>query len=255
MTGQTHLLGGCLAASVALQAADAPPEAWLPGLVLGAIAGIVPDVDTPDSLFARLIPGYPEIHRGAAGRFFTVLALCVALPLYLAGRFPAWLDYLPGPLRSGVTWAQGVIPHTWLVVLPLLALGFSLISRLLQTLVRHRGVTHSLLLVGVLAYLGHLGTRQGLLEPWTSQAFLAGYVSHLVLDALTAEAVPGLLWPFSKAAVGLARVPLLGWLACKSGDAGERFLWRPALLLALAGYLTWRWQEELVALAGWLGVR
>lgn len=97
-------------------------------------------------------------------------------------------------------------------------------ARLLLFWVKHRGVTHSLILLGIVTvlaqkYLGFYGLALG-----------AGYASHLLGDMATREGVP-LLWPYGRrlhilppglrlttgglmeSLVWLATVGLLGWLA------------------------------------------
>jgi inner membrane protein len=116
-------------------------------------------------------------------------------------------------------------PHSFLgrKVLP--------VSVTLEATAGHRGVLHSLLgLVLVCAALGFAlrfwlppGLVYGVLP-----AIAAGYLSHLLLDALNPGGVP-LLWPLKK------RFSLS---LCRVGSLAERILSPPLLLLA--GYVVIR---------------
>ena len=68
----------------------------------------------------------------------------------------------------------------------------ALISLPLATLIGHRGVSHSLLAVAVLAiFLGMAGPSH------LAAPLAVGYLSHLLADGLTLSGVP-LFWPFKR---------------------------------------------------------
>lgn len=107
-------------------------------------------------------------------------------------------------------------------------------------ILRHRGPTHSLVAsLAAWAVASWLCAACGFLGA-VALAALAGYLSHLALDALTPGGVP-LLWPLSGRRVGLPVV--------RVGSALEG-LARLAILAALA-WLVWRGPLLEVALK-WL---
>ncbi|MBO9362107.1 MAG: metal-dependent hydrolase [Thermoflexus sp.] len=99
---------------------------------------------------------------------------------------------------------------------------------LLWMLVRlpHRGPTHSLAMACLWSLLGALLLR----DPGLAGAWAAGYLSHLLLDALTPRGIPW-LWPFSRQRLRLAR-----WRTGSLWDRG--ILWLSGL--AGLGLLSWR---------------
>lgn len=156
------------------------------GGVLGAFAGMVPDVD---------------LDVGSVGRAARWLGM-VGIAVGLAG------GYL---LRSGAIAAVAV------------GGGF-----LLLMLVRlpHRGPTHSLAMAGLWGALG--GLLWG--DPTLAGAWLAGYLSHLFLDALTPSGIPW-LWPFSP-----HRLRLAHWRTGSAWDLGMLVL---GGAIGLGGLLRW----------------
>lgn len=70
-------------------------------------------------------------------------------------------------------------------------------SALINAVVGHRGAMHSLLAAGLISAASLFALRPLQLNPLLSLAVTAGYVSHLLLDALNPQGVP-LLWPWEK---------------------------------------------------------
>jgi len=99
---------------------------------------------------------------------------------------------------------------------------------LLWALVRlpHRGPTHSLAMAGLWSLLGALLLR----DPGLAGAWAGGYLSHLLLDALTPQGIPW-LWPLTSERLRLAR-----WPTGSLWDYG--ILWLSGL--AGLGLLGWR---------------
>lgn len=94
----------------------------------------------------------------------------------------------------------------------------------------HRGVTHSLLAM-VAWWLAVRWVDASLHGPvWLGLAALAGYGSHLLLDAATVSGVP-LFWPASR------KYTLR---LCKTGSSLEHLVVFPLCCLALAA-VAWRW--------------
>jgi len=95
------------------------------------------------------------------------------------------------------------------------------VGKILGHLLTHRGVTHSLVFAGLLTLVLNMISL-----PWNiAIAFIAGIISHLILDTLNPMGVPW-LWPLP----GRFSIPLV-----KSSCLAERFFFMP-LMLALAAY-------------------
>lgn len=233
MTGKTHLLAGGLAAGLALHQLQAPADAWTAGLLLGLIAGLLPDIDTEASMASRMIPGYHAVHSGALGRWLAVLSLVVIGPLLLLSRLPAFVQALPAPFPAAVAWGLLHVPRSVLLGLPILAVALLLLSWLLRHVIKHRGATHSLVALALVAVLAYRFA-----DHWTATAVLAGYASHLVADFVTLEGV-SFAWPVYRHPFGLAQIPGLKVLACRTGGPVERAFWQPLITLALAGTVLW----------------
>lgn len=123
-------------------------------MMIGAIAGAVPDFDHPNSKATRSIA---PIALGGSRRY--IMALMSLGIMYLA-----WKGYLP---------YQGVMASAcWLLV---------------AAFAKHRGITHSLIGLVCAAY----AVESWLGASWT--IFAVGYASHLLADMLTDRGVP-LLW-------------------------------------------------------------
>jgi inner membrane protein len=75
-------------------------------------------------------------------------------------------------------------------------------SRLAEQTLRHRTGTHSLVITWALS-VGAFCLRQ-VFTPGACGAFLLGYLSHLLADALTISGV-SLLWPWRTRAYGVPR--------------------------------------------------
>ncbi|MGH2457787.1 MAG: metal-dependent hydrolase [Chloroflexota bacterium] len=110
----------------------------------------------------------------------------------------------------------------------------------------HRHLSHSLVglilasaVVGLL--LGQLGRATGIALALPFLGFMAGYVSHLVLDSLTIEGVP---WLFPLPAY--LGVPPWSGLRVRTGHLVEQLLVMPALL-GLIGWLGYRGGDALAA--------
>jgi inner membrane protein len=98
------------------------------------------------------------------------------------------------------------------------------IPRLLKTAVGHRGPLHSFLFAGIFTALFVFLIHT---TPATGIAFFAGYVSHILLDALNPQRVPA-FWPL-KLRIGIGLVNSCGIL--------ERYLFMPAVFLCLVWIL------------------
>jgi inner membrane protein len=143
------------AAAGAALVSQAPVLGLVTGTLIGAVGGLVPDLDHPNSKATRSIA---PIAIGGSRRYSMVL-------MSLGILFLAWQGHLP---------YDGVIAIAcWLLV---------------AALSKHRGITHSLVGLASAAYAVH--TWLG--DSWV--IFAAGYGSHLLADMVTDRGVP-ILWP------------------------------------------------------------
>lgn len=142
----------------------------------------------------------------AAHAGLVAMAICAAL-----GMASAWLPDLD-MAGSGISHA---LPLGWLP------------GRLLK----HRGVTHSLLACAVYAGIWAFWIRPELHAPllW-AEAAVAGLLSHLVLDGLTGGVA--LFWPLPPRRLGVR--------LCRTGGLWERIAVFPGLLVMVA-WSTWHW--------------
>lgn len=154
MMGKTHLMIG--AAVGAMMEAQAPGFGIVEGILVGALGGLLPDLDHPKSMLTQKVA---PISIGGDRKLSLALTAIGILVLGYRG----WL-----PLQSVA-----------MIALWVLVAAFA----------KHRGITHSLigLAWATWALQGWLGTL--------CVAFAASYGSHLVADALTHGGVP-LLWPY-----------------------------------------------------------
>jgi hypothetical protein len=142
-----------------------------PGIIVSAIASLLPDIDEPESLIAnapdaaqrRLKRGKKGVDRSTRR---SVGVLLSALQILFQG-----LAYLVRILAGG-----------------------------------HRGATHMLLIAaGLSAGMYFLGDAVGVPSLW--MWFAAGYLSHLVLDMLTPSGLE-FLWPLIRRPLHLVPRPL-----------------------------------------------
>lgn len=234
MTGKTHLIAGGLAAGFTLQQLGAPADAWTSGLLLGLVAGLLPDIDTEASMASKLLPGYHAVHSGALGRWLAVASLLLIGPWLLLSHVPGVVHGLPAPLPAVVAWVLAHLSHRVLLGLPILSIALLALSWLLRHLIKHRGATHSLVAVALVAILSYRFA-----DGWSALAIVAGYASHLLADFITLEGV-SLAWPLYRHPFGLGQIPGLKVLACRTGGPIERAFWQPIVSLALAGLVLWR---------------
>ena len=162
---------------------------------------------------------------------FVALAVVVGI---VASLMPD-LDGTDSTARTAVGLGKEQIKREWrkrprpvLIVRRVVSIPFNLFARLIP----HRGPTHwiltAVILWGVVAYAATLFN----LPPVLWVAFGAGYMSHLLADALTVAGVP-LLGPLSGRSVRFLPRPI----ALRTGSAAESVL--VSFLMALfmvAGY-------------------
>ena len=87
--GQTHAAAGILAAEIVLGASHAPLIYWPLGIALGAVAGILPDIDHPSSFLNQRLPLGRTAGTALNHRHFTHSIVATLLfSLYLHWLWP-----------------------------------------------------------------------------------------------------------------------------------------------------------------------
>lgn len=162
---------------------------------LAVLGGLLPDIDQPGSMIDQTLFGALGKSRTGAmlgGVLLLVMSAFIRIPFLTAYAF-----------RSPIL--LGLIKHygTW-ISLALGAIGAALV---IIALLKHRGITHTLLGMGLFLWMvDTLLVFLPILAPWRMVLLLvfgAGYLSHLLLDII-ADGVP-LFYPLYK---GFIRQPL-----------------------------------------------
>jgi len=201
MTGRTHLiLGACAGVPVSLIVGG---HLALPLCVAaGAVGGLLPDIDQPQSELGRLIPWpYTSVVNARGGfvmygrRWFAGKVIWHRHETHsVGGAF----------IASGVTW--GSVWAFWWV--------------LMRWAIRHGDLLPTRLSVWLSA--GRVGGV-------VAMALLAGYVSHLVADLVNVS--PQMLWwPVRRK---LVHIP--GWHGIPERSAAEHWTEAATVLAALVG--------------------
>ena len=191
MTGKTHVAigfavavaGGHLMQPISLEAypnlllQEGVPSSVLIQLLAMAVAvwvgSMAPDLDQPGSTLSRDIGG--PLGKTKVTAFVGGLSL-----IFLATRLPAILSSMPY-IRVGFLFVGCIL--------------------LLMAILKHRGLTHSLLGMGLACMAVHWGLLV-LLEDGVSFApslflpFCIGYGAHLVADSFTTSGIAPLYLPF-----------------------------------------------------------
>lgn len=224
--GKTHAAAGGLFAAAAVppltnaMGLDYSAPELLLGVGIGVVAGLLPDIDHPDSMLtAGVVPGASKLgplgrplgwllsippriigigaratmnHRGGThSALFMVLWTLLAAPLY--GAFAVFLAFVVSAILGAIA--------TLLPVVPDFSPG-SFAGWLVDTL------PHFLPLIMLSVFFG--------------------YLSHLVTDSMTNVPIPW-PWPFSKKRFFL----LPGPLRITTDSAKEKFFVRPIVVILL----------------------
>lgn len=156
MTGKTHGAIG-LAAGIGLVHVTGA-ETWWQAVIPIAVsffASLLPDIDAEQSLLQSKI--LPNLSRQTRTMIFMGVAVLLAFGYFLLEDMPLWM------------------------ILISLFLGIA-------SFAPHRTITHSLLMVV------YLGWTVNMISPEYMWAFVVGYLSHLIADAMTVSGIP-FLWP------------------------------------------------------------
>jgi len=224
MMGVTHFAAGALASAAMVPATSEvlhlglTPGEFAVGVVIGAIAGLLPDIDHPDSLLTQgKLPG---------GHIFGEL-----------GRFASWLLCWP-PRIVGVG-ARGKMNHRggthsvtfmfgWVVLAaPVYALMFGVLAFALSALLQVIGAAlgfHNPVNPGAFAHW--LWDNLGSIAPLVMASVFWGYFAHLVTDSMTNVPIPW-PWPFSKRRLFL----LPRGMRVTTGQTVETIFVRPLVII------------------------
>lgn len=198
MMGKTHVGFGVLFCAAGLPIVgnellglDFTAGQMVAGCAIGAIAGVLPDIDHPDSLITQgVIPGTKKL-----GMLAKVLGRILSVPPQVIGMFARQIGSHRGPTHSlsfAVLWT--------VFVAPLYALFFALAGMLFASLAG--AVFQFFPIVGDRAAEIGLATSWVVSGVWSqiyviSAAVCFGYLSHLFSDGLT-NAPNMYLWPISQ---------------------------------------------------------
>jgi membrane-bound metal-dependent hydrolase YbcI (DUF457 family) len=225
--GKTHSAAGCLfvAAFVPPTAralgVDLDPAELAIGVGIGAIAGVLPDIDHPDSLITHgLIPG--SKHLGPLGKAAGHL---LSIPPRIVGvGARATMNH-----RGGTHSALFMVGWT-LLAAPLYAAVFIAIAFLASLVLGALApILPQVPQLDVGALAGWFWEKIPEIMPLVMLSVFFGYLAHLVTDSMTNVPVPW-PWPFSKARWSILPAPL----RVTTDSFTENYLVRPLVVLMLA---------------------
>jgi membrane-bound metal-dependent hydrolase YbcI (DUF457 family) len=234
MLGRDHALSGALVLAALAPVLHMPADMLPAGIVLGAGAGVLPDIDHPDSSISRSFGFLTEafswlVHKLSGGHRHGTHSI-VGIAVFTAGAYAA------GALQ-GAHAAHGLVfdhkTFTWDVVPALLYMSL-LYSSALRAL--HIGGHHGDLF-GIAAALGTVFTGADLTTfhvwhwsvPLLAIATGLGCAAHIAGDELTHGGCP-ILWPVSKHEFHLLPRPL----QITTAKLCETWVIFPLLVVALA---------------------
>lgn len=191
MKGETHGAIGLATGMGVVYLVGA--DSWLDVMAMlttSFAASLLPDLDAEESLLQSML--LPNLSRKVRSMIFVGVAILLILLHILVPEIPLWV----------------------------LLIGIFL---MVAVFAPHRTVTHSLLMV---AFLGWTVYQ---ISPTYVWPFVAGYLSHLVADALTVSGVP-FFWPVS-VKVSAKKIGI----RIKTGSAADQWIGNVAIGLFLIG--------------------
>lgn len=230
--GKTHAIAGSLLVAAAappvnevLHLGVSTPELAI-GVGIGAIAGVLPDIDHPDSFITHgVIPG--ERIFGPVGKAIGYLA-CIP-PRIVGVPARATMNH-----RGGTHSVVFMIGWT-LLAAPIYALVFSgflfLASIILGPLTHLLGVNVAFDPGSMIQWIFH---HLPSIMPLVMLSVFFGYLAHLLTDSMTNVPVPW-PWPFSKKRYSI----LPKGLRITTDSFIENHLIRPIFLLLLIAVFAW----------------
>lgn len=168
MTGKTHGAIG-LATGVGMVYVTGANSWWdvVLSITISFFASLLPDMDAEQSMLQNML--LPGLSRRVRSAIYLGVALLMGMMYVLVPQTPLWVLFI-GIFFGIVVFAP------------------------------HRTVTHSLLMVI------YLGVTVHQISPEWMWIFIAGYLSHLIADALTVSGIP-FFWPlptkFSLSQIGI----------------------------------------------------
>jgi membrane-bound metal-dependent hydrolase YbcI (DUF457 family) len=199
MMGKTHYAFGALFAAAggpaindALGLGLSPVELTV-GVGVGMVAGVLPDIDHPDSLITKgLLPG-----RRLFGKISKAVGWWLSIPPRIVGVGARATGNHRGPTHS-VTFGVG-----WTVLaVPLYAAQIAAAAFILSSLM---GIISPALIAPITGHslnfdpdsvVNWLIANAPSVMPLIMMSVFLGYMAHLVSDSMTNVPIP-LLWPFS----------------------------------------------------------
>jgi membrane-bound metal-dependent hydrolase YbcI (DUF457 family) len=231
MMGKSHFAGGALFTAAAAPATSNALGLGLTagqlaiGVGIGIIAGVLPDIDHPDSLITKgILPG-----RRAFGGISKILGWVLSLPPRIIGvGARATMNHRGG--THSITFALA-----WtLLAAPIYALMACVIVFILAFILQALGAIFPLHAgVNAGAFASYVWRNFGHIAPLVMICVFWGYLAHLVQDSMTKVPVPW-LWPFSKRRFFL----LPKSMRITTGSDFENHLLRPVIIiLAVAVFI------------------
>lgn len=231
MMGKSHAVAGALfTAAIAPPASkalglDLSPEELAIGVGIGAVAGLLPDIDHPDSMLTEgVIPGAKYL-----GPLGPAIGLFLSIPPRIVGiGARATMNHRGGThsLTFLALWTVLAAP----LYAACIALGAFLVSVVLGALT---GVFPGVPTLDVGAVISWLVSNLPAVMPLVMLSVFCGYLSHLVTDSMTNVPVPW-PWPFSKKRYSL----LPKGMRITTDSFAENRLVRPLMVVLLAAAFT-----------------
>lgn len=232
MLGPTHAAAGGAFAGLMVPPVgkalgmDLGPEEIGIGIGIGTIAGVLPDIDHPNSFITKgIIPGWKRL--GPVGRG---LGFLLSIPPRIVGVGARATMNHRGGTHSAlfmVGWALLAAPLYSLVAL----IGVMLASIVLGAL---GGILPAVPEIDVGAAAEWLLKVTPQVMPLVALSVFFGYLAHLVTDSMTNVPVPW-PWPFSKARISLLPKPF----RITTGSITEKVLIRPIFIALMLAALAW----------------
>jgi membrane-bound metal-dependent hydrolase YbcI (DUF457 family) len=240
MMGKTHSAAGALACAALLPPTssilgiDLSPEALAAGILIGVIAGVLPDIDHPDSLVTHgIIPGSRKL--GVVGK---ILGWLLSIPPRIVGLGArAKLNHRGGThsILFALAWALLAAPLYGLMIAVLAIIISPIWDVTIGSIGGALGSDWKFTAGQVIDWLvANLPTAY----PLISLSVFIGYMSHLCCDAMTKVPVP-FLWPMrhkgknGKQGDYIRYFILPKALRIKTDSPFENKVIRPAIYIAL----------------------
>lgn len=232
MLGKTHVAAGCL-----LTAALAPPinnalglglspEELAIGVVIGGIAGELPDIDHPNSFITHgVIPG--EKFFGPLGK---ALGYFASIPPRIIGVGARATMNHRGGTHSAlfmVGWAALAAP----LYIAVFSVALILASIIWTPVAAMFSIGQGFQAKPVIEWMVHSIPS---ITPLVALCVFLGYLAHLLTDSMTKVPVPW-PWPFSKKRFFILPKPM----RLTTGSDIEVYLVRPLIIVLFAAAFTW----------------